>query len=203
VGEVLGIDGDYVDPSQLRIEAGELLVRDLGRPIGIERRFDLALCLEVAEHLPEARADGFVADLVALAPAVLFSAAIPFQGGTGHLNEQWPEHWAGRFAAHGYLVLDCVRPRVWNDPGVEFWYAQNTLLYVEAATVASDGRLGQAAACTTAEALSRVHPQAYLAKVHDPEVGAATIARQVAKAARAAGRGGARRLRALAQGGRR
>ena len=66
-----------------------------------------------------------------LAPAILFSAAVPFQGGTSHLNERWPEYWAGRFEGEGFVALDPVRRRVWGDDGVDYWYRQNTLLFVK------------------------------------------------------------------------
>src|SRR5690348_4286501 len=63
VGEVLGIDGDYVDTQWLRVDADEFLPRDLAQPIQVDRTFDLAMSMEVAEHLPPARAESFVADL--------------------------------------------------------------------------------------------------------------------------------------------
>src|SRR5262249_48549974 len=91
VGEVLGIDGGYVDRSRV---PAPFLPHAPPQPLLIDRRFDLAISLEVAHYLPERRAAGFVADLCRLAPAVLFSAAIPHQGGYGHVNEQWPAYWA-------------------------------------------------------------------------------------------------------------
>ena len=63
-----------------------------------------------------------------VAPVVLFSAAIPGQGGVGHKNEQWPDYWANRFATHGYSVSGALRWRIWNDDRVENWYRQNLLL---------------------------------------------------------------------------
>ena len=63
---------------QLRIAPQDFQVQDLRRSFRLERRFDLALCLEVAEHLPAKAADAFVASLVELAPVVVFSAAMPF-----------------------------------------------------------------------------------------------------------------------------
>lgn len=93
-------------------------------------RYDLAVSLEVAEHLPAERADAFVAKLCDLAPVVLFSAAIPGQGGTGHVNEQWPDYWAERFRANGFGVSGALRFRIWNDERVENWYRQNLLLCV-------------------------------------------------------------------------
>lgn len=100
---------------------------DLAEPFTIAP-VDLAVCLEVAEHLPEPRAAGLVADLCATAPTVLFSAAVPSQGGVGHVNERWPSYWAEKFAAHGFAVSGGLRWVIWNDGRVENWYRQNLLV---------------------------------------------------------------------------
>jgi SAM-dependent methyltransferase len=127
---ILGVDGPYVDRTSLQIPRDRFLARDLSAEFSIDESFDLALCLEVAEHLPSTSASRFVAELVQLAPAVLFSAAVPFQGGTGHQNEQWPAYWARLFRQHGYVALDVVRQRFWSDEGARYFYAQNMVLYV-------------------------------------------------------------------------
>jgi SAM-dependent methyltransferase len=95
----------------------------------LEERFDLAVCLETAEHVPEDTADYLVEFLVAAAPVVLFSAAIPGQPGHGHVNCQWPEYWAHKFRAHGLACTDYPRWRFWHDARVEPWYRQNLLLF--------------------------------------------------------------------------
>jgi hypothetical protein len=97
----------------------------------------LALSLEVAEHLPPESANSFVASLVQLAPAVLFSAAVPGQGGVQHINEQWQSFWARCFERQGYRTVDILRPRIWADSRVAFYYRQNALLYVAQDTAAS------------------------------------------------------------------
>jgi SAM-dependent methyltransferase len=162
IEDVWGVDGPYVDRSLLEIPPDRFVPADLRNPVRQSRRFDLVVSVEVAEHLPEDRAAGFVESLTALGPVVLFSAAIPHQGGVDHLNEQWPEYWAARFAEHGYLPIDCVRPRVWTDEGVEWWYAQNTLLYVEREVLAREPRLATAREATQGQPLSVVHPRKYL-----------------------------------------
>ena len=126
-----GIEGDWVTPAMLDDPRIAFTPHDLERPFA-GPRVDLALSLEVAEHLSPARAPGFVADLIALAPAVLFSAAIPGQGGVGHANEQWQSWWADLFAAHGYAAHDIVRPAIWADEAVPAWYRQNAVLYLDA-----------------------------------------------------------------------
>jgi SAM-dependent methyltransferase len=127
---VTGLDGAYLDRSQLLIDPGEFRPTDLNSPLEVGETFDLAISLEVAEHLLPERSESFVADLVRLAPIVLFSAAVPDQAGTDHINERWQDEWAELFEHHGYRPLDVVRPAVWDDPEVQPWYAQNTLLYV-------------------------------------------------------------------------
>lgn len=134
--DAAGVDGDYVEASQLVIDATRFDTADLSDPEvlgGLSRRFgrrDLALSLEVAEHLPAASAGAFVAALVSLAPAVCFSAAVPGQGGRFHQNEQWPSYWVELFREHGYEVCDVLRWRFWNDDRVAYWYSQNILLFV-------------------------------------------------------------------------
>lgn len=130
VEDYLCVDGDYVDRNRLLIPAERFQSADLAAPLQLGRRFDLVICLEVAEHLPARAAAVLIDSLVRHADAILFSAAIPFQGGTDHVNEQWPQHWAKLFLARGYSCFDCVRPKVWNEPQVSWWYKQNTLLYL-------------------------------------------------------------------------
>lgn len=162
VSDVFGVDGGYVDAASLSVPRERFLTRDLARPLELERRFDLALALEVAEHLPRECAETFVSSLTGLAPVVLFSAAIPGQGGTNHVNEQWPSYWAALFAERGYVHVDCLRRRLWHDEAVAYWYAQNALFYV-----ASDElprRPGLAALYDPDERtpLALVHPQRYM-----------------------------------------
>jgi len=129
VADYLGVDGDYVARHLLKIPADRFRPIDLRNVSDLGRGFDLACSLEVAEHLPEDRAKSFVAALVKAAPVVLFSAAIPLQGGTEHVNEQWQSYWAKLFAEHGYIALDCIRPAIFGDRRVEWWYRQNILVF--------------------------------------------------------------------------
>jgi len=163
VADVVGVDGAYVQRSQREIPAERFVEADLGgltaAALGSHgavggRRFDLAMSLEVAEHLSEAAAAGFVSLLTSLAPMVLFSAAIPFQGGVGHQNEQFPSWWARHFASRGYVPLDVIRDRVWDDPSVEWWYRQNTILFVSSDHPAAGAPVSRGM-------LDRVHPAHY------------------------------------------
>ena len=86
----------------------------------MSRVVDLAVSLEVAEHLSEKRAPSFIDDLCTASSCVLFGAAIPEQEGVGHLNEKWPSYWTKLFEKRGYEPYDVVRPKVWGDQGVPF-----------------------------------------------------------------------------------
>jgi SAM-dependent methyltransferase len=130
VQDCLGLDGPWVPREDLRFPEDLFRLVDLGRPLHEGRTFDLAICLEVAEHLPAAAAETIVASLAELAPVILFSASVPGQRGDHHVNEQWPPYWAQRFASRGLDAFDIVRPRFWQEPAVAWWYAQNVVLYV-------------------------------------------------------------------------
>lgn len=136
VEDLLGIDGAWIEPRELRIPEEQFRAHDLSTDLELFRRFDLAICLEVAEHLPPERAEGLVLWLTRLADCVLFSAAIPGQGGRGHRGERWQSEWAEFFHRSGYLALDVVRPQIWNDPSIQPWYRQNTFLFVRSERVA-------------------------------------------------------------------
>ena len=161
VDEVHGVDGEYMP-----LEAGgspppRFTALDLSRPFDLDREFDLAVSLEVAEHLPASSAASFVESLTAHAPVVLFSAAIPYQGGEGHVNERWPDYWAELFAARGYVPVDCLRDEVWTDERVEWWYAQNLLVYVAEDRLPEYPALAEARAARPHPPRHLVHPDLY------------------------------------------
>jgi SAM-dependent methyltransferase len=130
VSDFLGVDGDYIDKNQLAIPKSAFMECQLPKLPPINRKFDLAVSFEVGEHLPPPAADEFIKSVTTVAPAVVFSAAIPGQGGNDHLNEQWPTYWARLFEKHGFVAIDCLRERFWQDPDVAWYYAQNMFLYI-------------------------------------------------------------------------
>jgi SAM-dependent methyltransferase len=162
VEEILGIDGDYIDREILQIPQEHFQAADLTKPIGVGRVFDLVISLEVAEHLPASSSSVFVESLTGLGPLVLFSAAIPLQGGNHHINEQWLDKWAVLFREHDYLPVDCIRKHVWQNDAVEWWYAQNMLLFARAPLLNSNTVLKTAFDQTNPTQLRLVHPRNYL-----------------------------------------
>jgi SAM-dependent methyltransferase len=129
VEDVVGIDGPHIDVAQLRIPAERFVAADLATPPQLGRRFDLALSLEAAHYAPEEAAATIVAALASWAPVVYFSAAVPHQTGGPGLNRQWPAYWSDLFSREGLRCHDVLRRRLWEHPQVDWWYAQNGLLF--------------------------------------------------------------------------
>jgi SAM-dependent methyltransferase len=128
----VGIDGPWNTADQMIDDRIDFCHADLSESIAFanSERFELAISLEVAEHLPEMSAQGFVQSLTELSDMVLFGAAFMHQGGTNHINEQKHSYWAAIFANLHYQPFDLFRAEFWGDDEVEFWYRQNTFLYV-------------------------------------------------------------------------
>jgi SAM-dependent methyltransferase len=154
VQDYCGLDGNYVDRSQLQIPAEKFMATDLSKPWTLNSKYDLIISLEVAEHLPESSADSFVKSLTLHGEVILFSAAIPGQGGQGHLNEQWPEYWEQKFSKHGFYFHDVIRPLIWDNEKVNWWYRQNIFL------VNRNKK-------NSTQALAKVHPELFKLKVNN------------------------------------
>lgn len=157
ISDVMGIDGSWVDSNLLEIPQDCFQQLELDKEdIRISKRYDLAISLEVGEHLPPERAEHFVRSLTQLSDCVLFSAAIPFQQGTGHVNEQWPSYWIRLFSEQGYNAYDFIRPAIWNDEKIPFWYRQNILVF------AVPSVFPNISPNTRSIPLDVVHPELYL-----------------------------------------
>ena len=156
---IQGFEGSWVADRPLAIKREWIAFCDLEHELPTDQRYDLVISLEVAEHLSPSRAESFVNELCALGDVVLFSGAVPGQGGIGHVNEHWQSYWAKFFLQHDYRVFDAIRPKVWADQSVPWWYRQNALVYA---------RHGSQAAIVLADAevrdlpkLDVVHPDLY------------------------------------------
>jgi SAM-dependent methyltransferase len=177
---VVGIEGAWL-PEELHDDPSlEIVKTDLEQAVAVPETFDLCVALEVAEHLSPQRAASFVDDLCQLSNRILFSAAIPGQGGSRHSNEQWQSYWAELFNRRGYVAMDLIRPMVWNDASIPYWYRQNVLVYLRN----GDHERDQQAICTShANLLDVVHPELFARVTSDPTVD--RILRLVAKSPRA------------------
>ncbi|MEO8182836.1 MAG: methyltransferase domain-containing protein [Deltaproteobacteria bacterium] len=155
VEDVYGLDGNWVPVEKLAIPRERFQVVNFTSEIRLNRRFDLALCLEVAEHFGDEYADKLVDALTRCADSICFSAAVPGQGGYGHVNEQFQDYWVAKFKSRGYRPVDLVRPKIWNNPRVSFWYRQNLLLFLK------DSELQRTGLHETPAIISCVHPDLY------------------------------------------
>ena len=165
VTDVRGIDGPWLTASGVACDPALVQISDLETGFDLSRRFDLLICLEVAEHLSPEAADRFVASLVKHSSSILFSAAIPFQGGHHHVNEQFLPYWVERFARHGYQPLDVIRGRIWDDMEILWWLRQNVILFVHEDLIAANERLRDVGD-DPARPISVVHPDIYMSRMH-------------------------------------
>jgi len=159
---IRGYDIPEIPLASRGLTEDEFVAADLTKPISIESKFDLAISLEVGEHLPFSAAPTFVRSITGAADWVLFGASPPYQGGMGHVNENWMEYWAKLFRQAGYLCYDIIRPRFWHDARVAYYYRQNTCLYVREGT---DEALRARGYAPVKHPLSFIHPELYIKAV--------------------------------------
>lgn len=130
VKELKGLD--HLIDNTLRsnyLDDSEFSDTDLNTNFTIAERYDLSLCLELAEHLKKESAEHLVDQLCKSSDLIVFSAAIPYQGGIDHINEQWPSNWIALFEAKGYQCYDVLRPMIWENDDIEWWYRQNIMIF--------------------------------------------------------------------------
>jgi 2-polyprenyl-3-methyl-5-hydroxy-6-metoxy-1,4-benzoquinol methylase len=100
--------------------------------LDFKETFDVAVSVEVAEHLPGSVADRYVDLLTSLSEVVVLTAAPPGQGGTDHVNEQPQAYWIAKFAARSFLHVEELSARwrdEWKAGGVAGWYYRNVMVF--------------------------------------------------------------------------
>ena len=104
----MGSEAIAVEVSEIAAEVMpddvQIVIHDLREPLDLEREFELILCIEVAEHLPASAADT-LCDTIArhCGRCLLFTAAVPGQGGHGHINCQPCEYWIAKLQQRGLV----------------------------------------------------------------------------------------------------
>jgi len=141
----------------LLIDASDYSSVDLSAPVKAQPH-NLCVSLEVAEHLDESAADTFIDSLVNSASRILFSAAVPKQGGHQHINEQPPSYWISKFEKRNFRCFDVLRPIVWDDNRIDWWYRQNMLLFLDAGLIYEAERLSELPSFRGAHI---IHPESY------------------------------------------
>lgn len=178
----VGIEGGDVNANAANSSQITIYTSNLEHKISLGERFDLAISLEVGEHLRASAADNYIASIAGHSDLVLFSAAVPGQGGLRHVNEQWPQYWASLFAQHGYFCYDVLRDQIWNDAEIAFWYRQNVLLFASGEAAHAIERQGH----KPSNPRALVHPCLFEQKVNSRVGSVRESFRDVAFAARRA-----------------
>ena len=131
VPSIYGVDGEWTDQDHLLIDKEEFTVTDLSKSFDLGKRFDIAISLEVAEHVDAECSALFVENLTKHSDMVLFGAAIPFQAASGTSTS------AGNPTGLRYSKLrainasDPFRSQIWQRRDVSVWYRQNMLVYIK------------------------------------------------------------------------
>jgi SAM-dependent methyltransferase len=158
INDIVGIEAGDLDGVDVQIPLAKIVDRDLRQPIRLGRAFDLVISVEVAEHIPATSRQVYVETLAVHADAILFSAAVPGQGGHHHVNEQWPDYWSELFSTVGFACFDPWRLKLWDNPDVEWWYRQNLLMFARGVAASRLEQSGFASARPS----RLVHPDLYL-----------------------------------------
>jgi len=161
-GDLCGVDGAYVNVDQIEIPEDCFHPWDISTPLEIlDRKFDLTISVEVAEHIDRSKVDIYIYNITRFSDIILFSAAIPYQAGIHHVNEQWPSYWTAKFAGAGYIPVDCLRGRIWNDREIEVHYRQNIMFYVRETALNRYPALQDEIGKGKSVVMDLVHPELY------------------------------------------
>lgn len=110
VENILGLDQHVYEQQYMLISDKNYIRFNLKNKLNGYGPFDIAISVEVAEHIDNTYVDSFIRNVCSQSNVVLFSAALPFQGGTGHINEKRCSFWKQKFNKYGYEIIDCIRP---------------------------------------------------------------------------------------------
>ncbi len=157
-----GIDGPWVTAASLLSKSIHFKPANMEQLIPIEQRYDLAISVEVAEHISLARAPAFVGALCDASDVVMFGAAVVGQGGENHVNEQRQSFWVKQFELKGYQCFDVLRPAVWDNEKIAPWYRQNTLVFVNSKNAVL---LDRFAARSAVRIIDLIHPEMFEKRV--------------------------------------
>lgn len=105
---------------------------DAARPIRVNRRFDLVVCIEVAEHIQRRHSRRLVENCTSLGGQICFTAAPAGQGGVGHINLRPHSFWIELFARRGFVLQAGLADRMREQmraEGVLRWIPDNLMVF--------------------------------------------------------------------------
>ncbi|MFA5131515.1 MAG: class I SAM-dependent methyltransferase [Patescibacteria group bacterium] len=134
IKDILGLDGSPAAAAEFLLEKDKLIIFDLAKKYKFAKKYDLSLCLEVAEHLPEADADTLVETIINAADNIIFTAAVLGQGprSIGHINEQPHSYWIEKFREKGFRYLEArteEMKKIMGAQGVVWWLVNNLMIF--------------------------------------------------------------------------
>ena len=137
VDDVMGLEGSPEAFKKLIVDKKYVIMHDFRDPYTFHRKWDLAISIEVAEHIDGIYADNYVKILTDSSDTVLLTAAPPGQGGTAHVNEQPQEWWIARFSTFGFAydkattrqVKEGIEEAEEKGFGVAPWLKPNVMVF--------------------------------------------------------------------------
>lgn len=131
--EILGYDGA---PAAIKnsLVGNKIKLRDLSKPLKLRRKFDLCLCIEVAEHLPKTCENILISSLTGLSDTIIFTAATPGQGdlSIGHINERPHAYWKDKFRKLGFTYKNEITEELCEkmiNEEVIWWVTKNLMVF--------------------------------------------------------------------------
>jgi len=129
-----GIDVLGCDSSKAAIRTScknvTIFAADVTNPIMLNRKYDLVMCVEVAEHIHKKYSDQLIANCINNGERILFTSAPPGQGGIGHINEQPYEFWITKFNKFGFVhdekMTLCLKEKM-RSKKVIWWITENIM----------------------------------------------------------------------------
>jgi hypothetical protein len=114
----------------------DIIKTDLTVPLFFGKKSNtLGLCLEVLEHIDDSFWREVLTNLTNHCDILIFSAALPGQGGTGHINCRPRIDWIRRFHELGWVVdADATQHLVgYMKQGLHMgWFVANALVFIPA-----------------------------------------------------------------------
>mgnify|MGYP000853301133 CR=1 FL=1 len=166
---VYGIDGKWNDGKNI----DKCIVYkslDLNKNFILESKFDLSICLEVAEHLEANSANNLISSLVKTSDIIIFSAAFKYQGGVNHINENLHSYWANLFLKYNFVPFDIIRPAIWSNDKVSYWYRQNTFLYLKKNSSKFNDLCKSYNYLKNNKLMDSIHPEMFFRKVESQSI---------------------------------
>lgn len=131
IKDVKGYDGSTAAIKKSLISE-KIEIFDLRFPLLLNRRYDLCLCIEVAEHIENIYSGLLVQTLVGLSDTIFFTAATPNQGGHHHVNEQPHQFWINLFQKKGYIFDEELTHQIRMEleaRNIIWWVTKNLMIF--------------------------------------------------------------------------